>query len=587
MIKKVLKITSIISLFLMIFTLSACTSCENSKLTDFERLVNYIYKSEEVIIGYNEVDKIIDGDYESYIKNITFRVQRGDDVKTQVNILKKTLSMSGDKTYEEEEESYSTVNNVKYTTINGVTYENEYQIPTYFLTFVLSEDYLEEGYILTKNEKDYFLEAKVIDNKISSLFLNKSLVAISNLNIKIEIENEQLKSFNATYLTKNGYEANINIEYLYQVVNNDEDDKYASKGKVTFNLEGGSCLNTNGKMYYYYDFSNGETEVKIYDPNVLEKDEKKQISKVGYSIEGWYQTKNELSDGTIEYSDKWDFSKDKISINGVELYAKWIKNYQYSYELYYYDENNNEVLLDKYNVKKGEVFSDKVLKYKTVEGYTSLGYVDENGNEWDEKFVHPGGDSDVAVKIYLKLIEGEYKVVNNATDLKNALSLKKNIYLNNDIDMKGKSICYDSYSGIILGNNHKIYNFKIDYDTSKGSLKPSLEELGDATATKDHLYISLFFNLENTTISNLSFDEIVIEVKITLKQINTIIISPFAIKAKNVTFENVNLNGTVEYVKILSDYQINVITEEFYYSQDNVTKDENSKVIIIDKTNEK
>lgn len=340
-------------------------------------------------------------------------------------------------------------------------------------------------------------------------------------------------------------------------------------------------------MYYYYDFSNGALEQKIYDPNILEEDEKKQITKVGYSIEGWYKTKNELPDGTVEYSDKWDFSKDKMTIDGVELYAKWVKDHQYSYELYYFDKDNNEILLDKYNVKQGEAFSDKVLKNKTVEGYTSLGYIDEDGNDWDEKFTHPGGDEDLAIKIYLKLIEGEYEVVKKVSELTSALALKKNIYLYNDIDMKGKSICFDKYSGIILGNGHKIYNFKIDYDTSKNSLKPSLEESDDKNATKDHLYISLFFNLENTVISNLSFDEVTIEVKVTLKQLKKIIISPLAIQASNVTLENVQIKGTIEYVKILEDYEIDATLDTFYHTSRNCTNDDKSITSIIDKTETK
>ncbi len=583
--KTVLKIISIVSLFVMVLTLSACSSCENSKMTNFEKLVNNIYKSEEVIAGYNETDKIIDGDLETYIKNISFKVQRGESVKTQVKISEKTLSMSGDAVYDEDEESYNTINNVKYTTINGITYENEYQVPTYFLTFVLSEDFLEENYELTKDGKNYSLKAKVLDSKISSLFLNKSLGAISNLNIEILIENDKLQSFKATYKTKNGFDASINIAYLYQNVNSsNKDDKYASKGKVTFNLEGGSCLNTNGRMYYYYDFSNGELEMKIYDPNVLETDANKQVTKVGYSIEGWYQNKTELPDGTIEYTNKWDFAKDKITIDGVELYAKWVKNYQYSYELYYYDEANNEVLLDKYNVKKGEVFSAKVLKNKTVEGYTSLGYMDENGNDWNENFTHPGGDEDVAVKIYLKLIKGEYEVVKNATKFTSALSLKKNIYLFNDIDMKGKKICFDSYSGIILGNGHKIYNFKIDYDASRSNLKPSLEDYDDPTAVKDHLYISLFFSLKDTTISNLILDEIKIEVKVTADQVHKIIIAPLAIEAINLQLENVQIKGTIDYVKVLSDYEIVATLDNFYYTSKDVVKDDKSTTSITDKT---
>ena len=87
--------------------------------------------------------------------------------------VEKKLSTSGTSIYDEVSTKYHTVDNVKYTTINGATYENEYTVPTYYLTFVLSKDFLKEGYDLSINEENYTLKAEVLDNKISSLFLNK------------------------------------------------------------------------------------------------------------------------------------------------------------------------------------------------------------------------------------------------------------------------------------------------------------------------------------------------------------------------------------------------------------------------------
>lgn len=210
--KNILKISLTIIMIILSLTLSACNK---DKTTDFEKLVKNIYSSEEVLTGYNEISSIIDGELETYHKNTNYKIERGEDVKTAVEISEKTLSVSGDKTYEENSESYTTVNNVKYTVINGITYENEYQIPSYFLTFVLSEDLLDENYELIKQDNNFTLKAKVLDNKISALFLNKSLGAVSNLNIEIVIENNKLQSFNATYLTKNGFNASINTTYLY------------------------------------------------------------------------------------------------------------------------------------------------------------------------------------------------------------------------------------------------------------------------------------------------------------------------------------------------------------------------------------
>lgn len=587
--KNILKISLTVIIIILSLTLSACN---NNKSTNFEKLVKNIYSSEEVLTGYNEISSIKDKELEVYYKNTKFKIDRSEDIKTEVRISEKTLSVSGDKTYEENSESYRTVNNVKYTVVNGVTYENEYQIPSYFLTFVLSEDFLEENYELTKKGKNFTLNAKVLDNKISSLFLNKSLGAISNLSIEIVIENNKLQSFNATYLTKNGFDASISTTYLYNQKNNSDsnkDDKYASRVEAIFYLEGGSCQNTNEKMAYLYDFED-ESEILIVDPNVLEKDEKKQVTKVGYTLEGWYQEKVESDDG-IEYKNKWDFSKDKMTKDGVTLYAKWVLEHQYSYELYYKNDNNEDVLLDSYKVSAGDKFLDILLDKTTVPGYTSLGYLDENGNEWDEEFVHPGGDSDVAIKIYLNLIEGEYEIVKTASEFKKAISSgKKNIYICNDIDMKGKEISFEKYSGkenedgeieynTILGNGHKIYNFKIQYDSSKSSLKG---EINDLTSSKDHLYISLFFELSNTYIKDLTFDEIKIDVKTSLSTVKKIIFAPLSIKSTNLKLENFKMNGSITYTKIPDECSVEVKLNEFSYVSENETIDELSKVEVIE-----
>lgn len=588
--KNILKISLVLVMIILSLTLS---SCNKDKATDFEKLVKNIYSSEEALTGYNEISSIVDGKLEIYYKNTTFKVERGEDITTSVDMEEKILSVSGDKTYEENSESYKTINNVKYTNIDGVTYENEYQIPTYFLTFVLSEDFLEENYELTKKDKNFTLKAKVLDNKISSLFLNKSLGAISNMNIEIVVENNKLQSFNVTYLTKNGFDATINTTYSYDKKSSNKDDKYPSRVEATFYLEGGSCQNTNGKMSYLYDFKD-ESAMYIADPNTLEKDEKKQVTKVGYTLEGWYQDKIETSNG-VEYKNKWDFSKNKMTKDGVTLYAKWVLNHQYSYELYYKNKNNEDVLLDKYTVNKGEKFSEILLDNKTVDGYTSLGYLDEDGNEWDENFTHPGGDTDVAVKIYLNLIEGEHIIVKTASELNKALSTgKQSIYICNDIDMKGKEICFEKYSGTvdketgeikyntILGNGHKIYNFKIKYDSTKSSLKG---EINDLNASKDHLYISLFFELNNTYIKDLTFEEIKIEVNTQLKMTKKIVIAPLAIKSNGLKLENVKINGTIAYNKVPDECSVEAILDNFCYVSENGFIDELSKTEIIDITN--
>jgi len=563
------KLLLIISILLMSVTLF---SCKKDKLTNFEELVQIIYKSEENLSGYTEVSSIKDNDFVLYRKDTNCLIQRGKTVKTQVEINEKVLSSSGERVYDETTTTYKTVGNVKYVEVDGNSYENEYTIPTYYLTFVLTEEYLKSGYELNVNENNYELTATVENDKISSLFLNKSLGAVSNLTINILVEKGFLTKFTANYTTENGYAASIETTY-----------SYSEKGtaKAIFHLEGGTCQNSKNKITYLYDFDGTQDSIKIIDPNVLITSPQDQIIRNGYYIEGWYQTKVENPDGTVEYSDKWDFANDTMTLEGVELYAKWEINKVYTYEVYYYDVNGNEVLLDKYEVKEGEKFSELFLNNKEVEGYTSLGYLDESGNPWDENFTHPGGESDLAIKLYLDLIEGEYTVVKTARQFKTALTRQESIYLMNDIDLEGEEISFNSYSGTVKGNGYKVYNFAVKYDSSKGGLKGSLE---DINGTQDHLYISLFFELKDATFVDINFEEIKIVVNTDFSNIKYMIIAPLAIKAENVKMENVKFSGTIEFKKV-PNCEIETVIDNFWYKEiGDISVDSNTVINFTDIT---
>lgn len=215
--KKLLFIT--IGLFiLMCFT--SCKSCKKDDETvdntsSFEKLVNIIYESETKLTKYIEEIKMSDNDLMIYFKNTDFSLERKEQTKTNVTTIEKKLSTSGTTLYDEVVSSYTTIDNKKYVVLNGTTYETEYVMPTYYLTFVLSTEFLEEGYTLEVDENNYTLRAKVLGNKASSLFLNKSVGNITNLEIEIIIQNNLLKKFNASYISANNFKVNISTNYFY------------------------------------------------------------------------------------------------------------------------------------------------------------------------------------------------------------------------------------------------------------------------------------------------------------------------------------------------------------------------------------
>lgn len=545
---------------LIMFTL-CLTSCGKKKQSNFSKLVNSIYASEQAIAGYNEQTRMLDDDFEVYNKDMDFIIQRGEKVKSEVNITERKLSTSGVTTYDEIKTSYKTVDDVKYVSVGDTIFENPYEMPTYYLTFVLSEDFLDNDYTLAVDKNDYHLKGKVLDTKASSLFLNKSIGNITNLTIEIIVKNDKLEAFKASYTSQNGFTVLIEINYFYGE---------EGLGKAVFYLEGGTCKNSKDRVSYVYKFDGTKLDTKIVDPNVLETNANEQIIKSGYHIEGWYRQKIENPDGTVSYMDKWDFDKDKMTIDGVTLYAKWEINRLYTYELYYYNSLGEEVLLDSYEVDEGEKFYDLFLDNKTVEGYTSLGYLDEFGEPWDETFTHPGGDSDLAVKIYLNLIEGEYTLVSNARGFKNALSRGQNIYLLNNIDLDGAEICYDSYSGIIKGNGYKVSNFMIDYDDSRNGLDGPLDDL---TSSSDHLYVSLFFELKDSIIQDITFENISVDINTSNSRIKYIVLAPLAIKASDTELINVKFTGSILITKA-PECEKEIITDRLWYTSSNVLVDD-------------
>ena len=563
--KKILLLIPILGMLLYL------GSCGKNDKMEFEDFVKAIYDSEQVIAGYNETNTILDGDFEVYNKTTNFKIERGENVKSEVKIIEKKLSSSGKDTYDETETNYTTFNNTKYTVINGTKYENEYEMPTYYLTFVLSKEFLKDDYKFVQEEDAYTLTADVLDNKVSSLFLNKSLKSVKDLSIEIVVSEGNLRSFKANYKSTTGFDVKIDTEYLYANV---------GEARAVFYLEGGTCQNSKDRVSYVYKFDGNKIDTLIIDPNVLETEEQDQIYKTGYHIEGWYKTKTVDADGNVTYSDKWDFANDRMTLDGVTLYAKWEINRYYSYELYYYDKDGKEVFLDSYECNEGEKFYDLFLDKKEVEGYTSLGYLDSEGNPWNKAFTHPGGDSDLAIKVYLDLIEGEYTLVETYREFRSAVSRNENIYLLGDIDFDGKEMCFDDYSGEILGNGYKMINLTVDYNTLKSGLKGELNPDGTLdNSSRNTLYIALFFELKDVTIKDLTFENLLIDVDTSLKDISNIVIAPLAIIAENVKLDNVHISGNIKYSKLPDkEINLNVVNDKFFIHSDDIDVADNCTI---------
>ena len=87
----------------------------------------------------------------------------------------------------------------------------------------------------------------------------------------------------------------------------------------------------------------------------------------------------------------------------------------------------------------------------------------------------------------------------------------------NDIDYDGDEVSFEKYSGEIVGNGHKLYNLTIDYDPN--NLKGYIDDLD---GSKNHLYVSLFFELKGANIKDLSFENVSFVINVRLSKITNI-----------------------------------------------------------------
>ncbi len=354
--------------------------------------------------------------------------------------------------------------------------------------------------------------------------------------------------------------------------------------KVVFELEGGRYKNSTRAPTYYYDLAPGAS-CKIVSPDNYGSD---SVTYSGYRIDSWCRTKtvNEAT-GEVSYSDPWDFDRDTIDseTESLTLYAVWKESYVCTYELCYWDENGEVQSITTYQVAEGSKFSafninsaDRdassvastlgcTLKKELVDGKSSPVFYSESKEPWDPDFVHPGEDEETthvivnedgskayAVRIFVEFVEGRFTYVSTSSELNSAIARSENIVLMCDIDFGGNTFSgfadgeTRKYGGkkdidgsplqlYIDGKGFSIKNFKLGYSAANANL------VSDETFSNS-LIISLFGILDNVKVSDISFENVTIDLSADNSRIGSIYVAPLAVMATNSVFENVTFNGT-------------------------------------------
>lgn len=343
--------------------------------------------------------------------------------------------------------------------------------------------------------------------------------------------------------------------------------KKATGVKITYVLEGGIYRESSNPISHYYDFADG-TENLIVDPSVVAKrgDDGDPITRAGYVLEGWYRTKTEGEDGTV-YSDKWDFATDKVTTDGVTLYAHWVKPVEFTYNVCYIDEATGvKKVLGSYIVGEGDKFSDFKEYAENRTGYTWVACKDKDGNPWDENFAHPGGEESLAIDVYFEYVRGMYTKVSTAEGLIAAVSENKNVMLTADIDMNGKTLAFPvSYAKKFYGGGHTISNFVAKANVSKSDLTSFNEESNCSLN-------GIFGRLNGAQITDVTFKDVTLEINAILSQIQYVYVAPLAVDAKDAVLKNVVVeNMAIKLTGIsenLDESDVSVCTTEIVANKD-------------------
>ena len=304
--------------------------------------------------------------------------------------------------------------------------------------------------------------------------------------------------------------------------------------RVTFEVNGGKLnIGTTDTEQLKYAYDPGSYMI---DPATYGN---YKISRPGYIFTGWYLS------AECNANERWDFAAQKLDVESLTLYAGWEKEIVYTYSICYAD-GENTVTLGSYTVKAGAKLNDYRNFANTRKDYTPTGYFTDAActTPWDPETVHPGGDVDTDVRVYVDYIEGTWKLVDSYQALVAAMN-EGNIYLLNDIDCEGQELYFSgSYNRIFQGNGYKISNFIVN--KTGGALMPSVS-IFNAIATGAEI--------RDVTFENVTFNFMDVGNASKLK------VAALAKEALGGTVSNVSITG-----KIVTNYtgELPTLNEAFY-----------------------
>ncbi|MBQ7416413.1 MAG: hypothetical protein IJW14_05210 [Oscillospiraceae bacterium] len=240
----------------------------------------------------------------------------------------------------------------------------------------------------------------------------------------------------------------------------------------------------------------GQVEIPLLAPNDSQRGKEGfNAYNAGYFLAGWYAERVESTDAqgnkVYTYSDKWDFSTDKLKVHSggsyssstpvLTLYAAWVP----MFEIEFYCVDSGEYL-DTMSFDPGTVDSISVPAWNMEtgaidmndfparNGYTYNGvYLDQEGTQevTSDTIIHSGKVdyetgtcSDKTMKLYVDWLEGEWFHIYTAEQFVKNAKLSGNYVIHEDLDFEGviwpTTLIHGAFSGTIQGNGHSFRNIE-------------------------------------------------------------------------------------------------------------------------------
>lgn len=286
--------------------------------------------------------------------------------------------------------------------------------------------------------------------------------------------------------------------------------------RVTFDLCGGRA---------------NESEQQVYlarkDSLLIELGKNNTTAPVrsGYRVKEYY-VKEEQNGAVVERT--WNFDTDRVT-GDITLYCRWMKDYTIQV---LYGENNaqsSEIVIANESGVLESLSSPKWTGHTFVAFYYDAAYT----SPVSFPYQHAQNDEQPMETLYAKFLEGNYRIVRKASDLK-TISAGAKYYLLNDIDMEGQKVSLpDTFSGEIIGNGYTIRNLSVTKSQSK---------MGEAFGMFNRL-------ADQAKILDVTFEDLTVTVKLDNEQNNMLIyLGTLAGTCDDgATLENVTISGKLIY----------------------------------------